>query len=82
VFQGLTKWLNSNVKTLKKKAHKEAIKNAEGTIVMANTKGQLQEFKVPADIKHLMDQKKMHKRAVNITMMQRPPQKVLYQGLP
>lgn len=69
MFQGLQSWLNGQVKTIKKKVTKEMIRNKEGSIRMANTKGQMETFTVPADLKHLVNQRKLNKRAVNISMM-------------
>lgn len=39
---------------------------------MANTKGEMQKFTVPADLKGIVDQKKMIRRSLNISKMARP----------
>ena len=66
VFSGLSKWLNSKISVIKKKDSKDRERNKEGNVIMANSKGIFQSFKVPADLKDIVDQKRMKKRSLNI----------------
>ena len=59
---GVSKWFNKNIPRMRAKKERLLEKKRSATVIMANSKGVLEEYKLPPDLKELLDEKKLKER--------------------
>jgi hypothetical protein len=74
IFQGISKFFNSELKDINRKMEKEKRRFKDVKVVMTNKHGSEEEFTVPQDVKKLFDPKKLLRRSINLARMQKPNQ--------